>query len=98
MWPLATEDSGATAVPITTSTECEPPPAKKWKFLSAKQCASIRGRLLSTLLSVKLTSTWLSCATARQSPASDPLEFREQRMHMYPRLAPLAQDLIRAHF
>ena len=32
----------------------------------------------------------------RFSPASDPLEFWEQRMHVYPRLAPLAQDLISA--
>ena len=28
------------------------------------------------------------------SPASDPLQFWEQRMHVYPRLQPLAQALI----
>ena len=29
-------------------------------------------------------------------PAANPLQFWEQRMHVYPQLAPLAQDLISA--
>jgi len=47
--------------------------------------------LLSTVLSVKYL-----IELRNSSPASDPLEFWEQRMHVYPRLAPLAQDLISA--
>jgi len=32
----------------------------------------------------------------KSPPASEPLQFLEQRMPVYPRLAPLAQDLIGA--
>ena len=62
-----------------------------WPFL-AKQCASRPPAVDSAQCEINKYLIEL----CNSSPASDPLEFWEQRMHVYPRLAPLAQDMISA--
>jgi len=89
---VVTEESGAIAAVPTPSTDCEPPPAKRWKFLSAKQSA-VRPPTNDTAQS-EMNKYMIELRNS--PPASDALQFWEQRMPVYPRLAPLAQDLISA--
>jgi len=88
---VVTEKSGAAAVP-TTSVDCEPAPAKKWKFLSAKQ-STVKpptNDIAQSEMNKYLTELRSS------PPASVQLWFWEQRMPVYPQPLPLAQDLISA--
>ena len=88
---MVTQESGATAVPMP-SADCKPPPAKKWKFLSAKQSA-VRPPTINTAQS-EMDKYLIELCNSQ--PMTDPLQFWEERMPVYPRLAPLAQDLISA--
>jgi hypothetical protein len=76
------------------AVEVAEPPLKKWKYLSAKQLASVPARAASNGPQFEMNKYLIEI---RNGPVvTDAMAFWRQRRLVYPILAPLAEDLVAA--
>jgi len=89
---------GASNIPLpqAADNDTQEPPLKKWKYLAAKQRIATGVPQTSTVdTPISELSKYL-IDIRNTSTVSDAIEFWKDRSAVYPRLAPLAEDLISA--